>query len=158
MCLPSDCQLFSVLISPTSVNGMPFDMNCPFKTANGTNWDFGQLNQWILRNTKSHPFHLHLYHQQIVGGCGDAHVDGEYFDTIAATDGSECLVRFVTRTHAARVMMHCHVLAHEDAGAMGWIHVVPDEKVRYDTEPCCQIGQLCSTPCVALPVDDCARK
>ena len=156
--LPCDgCQEFSVRISPSTVNGVSFDAFCPFKTADGGNWQFGQLNEWTLNNSGPHPFHLHLYHQQVVGSCGDGHASGEYFDTIAATGdgGAACVVRFVTRTHAARVMLHCHVLAHEDAGAMGWIHVVPSEDTRYDTEPCCQLGRPCATPCVAIPADDC---
>jgi hypothetical protein len=154
-CENATCQQFSVRITPISVNGVTFNTWCPFKTAAGSNWQFGQLNEWLLQNSEPHPFHLHLYHQQVVSGCGSSHLAGEYYDTISAADGAACTVRFVTRTHAARVMLHCHVLAHEDAGAMGWIHVVPDAEVRYDTRPCCQLGRPCASPCVALPVDDC---
>ncbi len=113
----------------------------------------------MSRDPRSSPFLIPLsrYHQQVVAGCGAGHLAGEYYDTIAAGAGGPCVVRFVTRTHAARVMLHCHVLGHEDAGAMGWIHVVPDDDVRYDTRPCCQLGRPCATPCVALPVDDCNR-
>jgi hypothetical protein len=59
------------------------------------------------------------------GACGDFE-DGEYYDTVAANG---CLVRFdlnpaTSSVYEGRTIMHCHILAHEDQGAMSWFDVV----------------------------------
>lgn len=60
------------------------------------------------------------------GGCG-AHKEGEFYDTLSS---GSCKVRFKTADFGQRMVMHCHVLSHEDNGAMTWMNVVgaiPDE-------------------------------
>jgi hypothetical protein len=54
-------------------------------------------------------------------GSGGAFEDGEWYDTIAGS----CLVRFdtdpaTTTAYNGRTIMHCHILEHEDQGAMTW--------------------------------------
>ena len=56
------------------------------------------------------------------GGCG-AHEEGEFYDTLSS---GSCKVRFKTADFGQRMVMHCHVLSHEDNGAMTWMNVVGD--------------------------------
>jgi hypothetical protein len=79
------------------------------------------VQEWAV-SANNHPFHLHVYHQQIQGVCdGGAFEDGEYYDTISGS----CDIRFDTNPQTTSAfdgptIMHCHVLEHEDEGAMGW--------------------------------------
>ena len=79
------------------------------------------IQEWAV-SANNHPFHLHVYHQQVQGTCGGSDFeDGEYYDTISGS----CDVRFdtdprTTTAYNGRTIMHCHILQHEDNGAMGW--------------------------------------
>ena len=79
------------------------------------------IQEWAV-SANNHPFHLHVYHQQVQGICnGGDFEDGEYYDTISGS----CDVRFdtnpqTTTAYDGRTIMHCHILQHEDNGAMGW--------------------------------------
>jgi hypothetical protein len=79
------------------------------------------IQEWSI-GANNHPFHLHVYHQQVQGVCnGGDFEDGEYYDTISGS----CDVRFdtdpqTTTSFDGRTIMHCHILQHEDNGAMGW--------------------------------------
>ena len=85
------------------------------------------VQEWLVKGATNHPFHLHIYHMQMNGACGSFE-DGEYYDTIAANG---CLVRFdanpaTSTVYEGRTIMHCHILDHEDQGAMGWVDVRAD--------------------------------
>ena len=54
------------------------------------------------------------------GGCG-MHEEGQYYDIISAS--GSCTVRFRMADIGGRCVMHCHVLTHEDNGAMVWVDV-----------------------------------
>jgi hypothetical protein len=79
------------------------------------------IQEWAV-SANNHPFHLHVYHQQVQGVCnGGDFEDGEYYDTISGS----CDIRFdtdpqTTSSYDGRTIMHCHILQHEDNGAMGW--------------------------------------
>ena len=82
------------------------------------------MQEWNIKGARNHPFHLHVYHVQMNGACGPFE-DGEYYDTVA---GSGCDVRFdlnpaTSSVYDGRTIMHCHILLHEDEGAMGWADV-----------------------------------
>jgi hypothetical protein len=116
-------------------------------------WETG-VKEWWLEDLTFHPFHLHVYHFQIVSPCGPWFDVGEFYDTVHH-DGS-CKIRFRTNFPTRRVMLHCHHLRHEDSGAMAWGHQITNASII--TEPCCQIGGThCSTPCVDVPVDNCNK-
>ncbi len=103
------------------------------RTINGSKFDHDQPNfvlpadgiqEWTVKGAQQHPFHLHIYHVQMAGNCGDYEV-GEYYDVIA----TNCDVRFDlnaadSTVYEGRTIMHCHILAHEDQGAMGWADIV----------------------------------
>jgi len=109
-------------------------INMGARTVNGSKFDVDVatfavvpdgVQEWLVKGATNHPFHLHVYHMQMNGACG-SYEDGEYYDTIAA---GNCLVRFdanpfTSTVYSGRTIMHCHILAHEDQGAMGWADVL----------------------------------
>jgi FtsP/CotA-like multicopper oxidase with cupredoxin domain len=135
----------TISMGARTINGSKFDGAVPNQII-----DAPGVQEWLIKGATNHPFHLHVYHMQMNGACGDFE-DGEYYDTIAA---SGCLVRFDTSpatAFAGRTIYHCHILSHEDQGAMGWADVQvegakaapwgpvdPEKDVRYqcgDTQP-----------------------
>lgn len=109
----------TVRLGARTVNGSKFDKDVPTMTLSATD-----VQEWTLKGASNHPFHLHVYHMQTLN-CGSDYEDGEYYDTIA----SNCDVRFdlnemTTSAYSGRTIMHCHILEHEDQGAMGWLDVV----------------------------------
>ncbi len=103
-----------------TVNGSKFDINTPTFTLNADS-----IQEWSIKGAGNHPFHLHVYHFQALAGCGGDFEAGEYYDTMAGN----CAVRFdlnaaTSSPYSGRTIMHCHILDHEDQGAMTWMDVV----------------------------------
>ena len=106
-------------------------INMGARTVAGRKWDHAVPNftlntngvqEFKLKGATNHPFHLHVYHVQVQGNCGDFE-DGEYYDVVAGN----CTIRFNLTPETAyegRTVMHCHILEHEDQGAMGWADVL----------------------------------
>jgi FtsP/CotA-like multicopper oxidase with cupredoxin domain len=106
-------------------------INMGARTVAGSKWDHAVPNftletngvqEFKLKGATNHPFHLHIYHVQVQGDCGDFE-DGEYYDVVAGN----CTIRFDLTPDTAylgRTVMHCHILEHEDQGAMGWADVL----------------------------------
>jgi FtsP/CotA-like multicopper oxidase with cupredoxin domain len=81
------------------------------------------VQEWTLSGNVNHPFHLHVYHVQAMESDRDFE-EGEYYDVVA----SQMEVRFdlnasTSTPYEGRTIFHCHILAHEDLGAMGWLDV-----------------------------------
>lgn len=109
----------AISMGARTLNSEKFDPNTPTFTLNAD-----AVQEWSLSGATNHPFHLHVYHMQAFG-CGGDFEDGEYYDTIA----SNCDVRFDLNAatgspYAGMTIMHCHILGHEDRGAMGWVDVI----------------------------------
>ena len=109
----------SISMGARTVNGSKFDPDTPTFTLNAD-----AVQEWTIRGATNHPFHLHVYHFQPTSTCG-AFEAGEYYDTIA----SNCTVRFdldaaTSSPYSGMTIMHCHILEHEDQGAMTWMEVV----------------------------------
>lgn len=111
----------TVRMGARTINGSKFDKNVATFTLPAAG-----VQAWGLNGAQNHPFHLHVYHVQIAtpGGCGNFE-DGEYYDTVA----QNCDIRFdlgpsTSSVYDGRTIMHCHILEHEDQGAMGWLDVV----------------------------------
>ena len=109
----------TVNMGARTINGSKFDMMNPtFRFTDSA------IQDWTLKGARNHPFHLHVYHVQVQGDCGSFE-DGEYYDVISGN----CNIRFDLGTspdnpaYAGRTIMHCHILEHEDQGAMGWADV-----------------------------------
>jgi suppressor of ftsI len=110
----------TVNMGARTINGSKFNMSVPTFTIPA-----GNLQDWTIKGAGAHPFHLHVYHFQMNGACGSFE-DGEYYDTLAA---GPCHVRFDLNPASSTVydgttIMHCHILDHEDQGAMGWADVI----------------------------------
>jgi hypothetical protein len=112
----------TIRMGARSVLGSKFNPDVPnlTKIANG-------VQEWSLKGATNHPFHLHIYHVQVVGDCGP-YEDGEYYDVIAGG----CTLRFdldpqTSSVYEGRTILHCHILEHEDQGAMGWMNVIGGE-------------------------------
>ena len=112
----------TIRMGARSVLGSKFNPDVPnlTKFANG-------IQEWSLKGATNHPFHLHIYHVQVMGDCGP-YEDGEYYDVIAGG----CTLRFdldpqTSSVFEGRTILHCHILAHEDQGAMGWMDVIGGE-------------------------------
>ena len=103
------------------------------RTLNGTKFNHDvpnlslaadKVQEWSVSGNTQHPFHLHVYHFQ-AQNCSGSFENGEYYDTLT----SSCTVRFDMRAstgvaYEGRTIMHCHILDHEDQGAMGWMDVL----------------------------------
>ena len=88
-------------------------------------FDLGQLIEYPVFLSQTHPYHAHINRMQIVepGGCGGRFEEGEYFDTIVQaetllTPSGGCTVRTKFFDFAGRVVIHCHRFGHEDQGMM----------------------------------------
>jgi FtsP/CotA-like multicopper oxidase with cupredoxin domain len=110
----------TVNMGARTVNGSKFDMDVPTFTI-----PTGSVQNWTIKGAGAHPFHLHVNHFQMQGACGPFE-DGEYYDTLAS---SPCATRFdlnpaTSNVYDGTTVMHCHILDHEDQGAMGWSDIV----------------------------------
>ncbi len=109
----------SISMGARTVNGQKMDMMNPNLTLPATD-----VQEWSLSGNVRHPFHLHIYHVQALEDDRDFEA-GEYYDVVA----SQMSVRFdlnsaTTTTFSGATVMHCHILEHEDLGAMGWLDVI----------------------------------
>jgi FtsP/CotA-like multicopper oxidase with cupredoxin domain len=114
----TDVNNETVNMGARTLNGAKFDAAVPTFTLPAD-----KVQNWTIKGNTQHPFHLHVYHVQAVN-CGGSFEPGEYYDTL--TD--PCDVRFdlnaaTSRVFEGKAIMHCHILEHEDQGAMGWLDV-----------------------------------
>lgn len=79
------------------------------------------VEEWVIRNTSTmdHPFHLHTWPFQIVGGSPET----GWKDTVNVPANSETRIRVPFTNLTGRTVYHCHILDHEDLGMMGVISV-----------------------------------
>jgi FtsP/CotA-like multicopper oxidase with cupredoxin domain len=106
----------TIRMGARTVLGRRFDPDVPNieETADG-------VQEWTVRGAANHPFHLHIYHVQVQADCGPYEA-GEFYDVIAGN----CDLRFDmsdAEAYEGRTIMHCHILEHEDQGAMAWMDV-----------------------------------
>jgi hypothetical protein len=133
------------------VNDLQWDPAIPIATI-----AYNEVYEWTLLQTAIHPFHLHLYHMQVVtpGGCGE-YREGQWYDTIAAP--GDCTVRFFTADFGQMCVLHCHVLFHEDNGSMSWVNVTGTNMPRNDVQspeyscPMITTPPMLDTPPTASP-------
>ncbi len=109
-----------------TINGDKFDADIPTLTAIADG-----VQEWEVKGATNHPFHLHVYHFQMQDNCGDYEA-GEYYDTMATS----CIIRFdlnpqTATVYEGRTIFHCHILDHEDQGAMGWLDVIGGEPAPF---------------------------
>eukprot|EP00541_Cyclophora_tenuis_P016259 CAMPEP_0116543892 /NCGR_PEP_ID=MMETSP0397-20121206/1815_1 /TAXON_ID=216820 /ORGANISM="Cyclophora tenuis, Strain ECT3854" /LENGTH=602 /DNA_ID=CAMNT_0004068045 /DNA_START=108 /DNA_END=1916 /DNA_ORIENTATION=- len=113
-----------------SLNGLVYNASKPLCNVDGSDFRYGSVQEWTLKNTVKHPLHVHMYPMQVVTDyCGDGHDNGEFYDTIVSDTSRRnrqypCLVRTRLIDVAGPVLLHCHILFHAERGAQGWFHVV----------------------------------
>jgi FtsP/CotA-like multicopper oxidase with cupredoxin domain len=161
-----DINFENINMGARSVGGSKFDADVPTFSATAD-----AVQEYTIKGATNHPYHQHVYHFQTQKACGDFE-DGEYYDTIAAN----CDVRFdlnpaTSSVYDGRTIMHCHILEHEDQGAMGWIDVLGgdpppvhpndpnNEKVLYDCvaggPPVCEPAEEPGATCDDGQDNDC---
>jgi hypothetical protein len=108
----------AVSMGARTINGGKFNINEPTFQLPAS-----QVQEWSLSGAVQHPFHLHVYHVQALKDDNDFEA-GEYYDVVA----SKMSIRFdlnqgSSTVYDGRTILHCHILSHEDRGAMGWLDV-----------------------------------
>jgi FtsP/CotA-like multicopper oxidase with cupredoxin domain len=106
-------------------------------TINGHAWDpgysewtstLGTVEEWFIRNDTSqdHPFHVHVNPFQIVAINGSPVAFDGYQDTaIIPRFGSLTVRTRFTDFIGGPILMHCHILDHEDMGMMTRFEIAP---------------------------------
>jgi hypothetical protein len=108
------------------VNGQAFSMYSLVSGVASLPVSVDHIEEWRLTNNDGkHPFHLHIYHFQLAGAEGDLWdwKVGDWYDSMAfGFDG----VRIRFRPDIpGRIVLHCHLLPHEDKGMMGIANAFP---------------------------------
>ena len=109
----------------TRINGKLYDIDAVEFTV-----PVGETERWtfVTNGNGPHPVHVHgaaFQIQRRIGGRGRTYDwEGGWKDTVLVNDGEtvEVLIRFTA--HSGLYIMHCHQLAHEDAGMMANFEVV----------------------------------
>eukprot|EP01083_Nonionella_stella_P093397 261735_1 len=96
------------------------------------NTGVNQINEWRLYNRQGHilkhSLHVHVNHFQLMSGSimsgsdPNMTVVGDWIDTVGDwmnTGGETAIFRFWSDTFGTRVVLHCHMVNHEDLGMMG---------------------------------------
>jgi FtsP/CotA-like multicopper oxidase with cupredoxin domain len=105
----------------TCVNGELFDKSLYIHTV-----EFGSVVEREIRGIANHPYHQHVYPFQLVDGVdnlSDADENtyfqtGDWHDVISMDTNNAVTGRYVADVHDGVIMLHCHILAHEDEGTM----------------------------------------
>jgi FtsP/CotA-like multicopper oxidase with cupredoxin domain len=110
------------------INGKTFDPNRSIFEAPAV---LGTVEQWTVYNESSeiHPFHVHTDHFQVMSINGVPQPYRGEQDVIPVPYKEHGVAgRVVLRIHftdfTGKVMFHCHIAAHEDAGMMSFVNVV----------------------------------
>ena len=110
------------------INGKTFNPN---KSIFSTPAVLGTVEQWTVYNESSeiHPFHIHTDHFQVmsINGVPQRYIGAQDIVPVPykrhGVAGYVVLrIRFTDFT--GKVMFHCHIAAHEDAGMMSFINVI----------------------------------
>jgi FtsP/CotA-like multicopper oxidase with cupredoxin domain len=145
-------RTWNVDVHQKSLNNQTCDMDHPLCNDDDQDFEYGIIYEWTLQIAKNtsgrHPFHLHVYPMQIVADCGSEHEVGEFYDTILVQNSSpDCKVRIFFVDVAGPIMMHCHILQHEEMGAMGFINVLGGPQQPLEPRViCCASGGTCDAP------------
>merc|ERR1712176_1431682 len=108
---------------------------------------FGSIVERIISGNRIHPYHQHVYPFQLVFPYADdgsmTEMDSTYFqagdwhDVFSSRSGNTFgqVIRFHTDVHFGRLMVHCHVLSHEDEGTMTQEYVGDPETTECSCSP-----------------------
>lgn len=109
----------------TRINGKVYDMDAvEFQVP------FGETEEWIFSTSGNgpHPVHVHGAVFQVQSRTGGRNLtypwEGGWKDTVLLNDGETIRVLIRFTAHRGLYVLHCHQLAHEDAGMMANFEVV----------------------------------
>ena len=87
-----------------------------------------KVQEWSV-SVNNHPLHIHINPYQVISVTGNGNPDlanwhqpGDWYDTFLGSG----TVRFRTDTFLGKVVMHCHLLEHEDEGCMAVAMIIPN--------------------------------
>lgn len=110
------------------LNGKEFNHSDPNAGTEGK-FHTGQMVSFDLAGTDFHPFHQHVFPFQIQDVSQTDYPDffqnGDWHDTLANPKNPKVRVQLTEFT--GNIIVHCHVLKHEDKGMMGWYEVGGEE-------------------------------
>ena len=62
----TEWETYDIAMTASQLNGVTYSSTTPLLTR-----AYGTLQEWTIKSSQSHPYHLHVYHIQVkVGGCG----------------------------------------------------------------------------------------
>ena len=101
-----------------TINGQSFNPNRVDTTV-----ALGTVEEWTIVNksTMAHPFHLHIWPQQVLKVGTDELSEVRVQDVVNVPAKSSVVVRIEFTDYAGPTVYHCHILDHEDLGMMGLI-------------------------------------
>lgn len=114
------------------LNGKPFEGGDAFIHS----MSLGSVQEWVIDS--DHPWHMHINHFQLIsascsGRCLFGFIPGEFYDTVMlgvpedeeeAEEDGDYTMRFKPVDYTGTVMLHCHILGHEDLGMMAVAEIV----------------------------------
>jgi FtsP/CotA-like multicopper oxidase with cupredoxin domain len=92
----------------------------------------GTTEQWTIYNETGeiHPFHIHTDHFQVMSINGVPQLYTGEQDIIPVPFRGVVVIRIHFSDFTGKVMFHCHIAAHEDAGMMSYVNVVAPTPAR----------------------------
>lgn len=89
------------------------------------NLSVGTVEQWTIDGV-NHPIHVHLYPMQIQADVDSWTLKGDWLDVVMGKVAPFPVVRTLIDQHIGVVVVHCHILGHEDGGLMGVMYAFED--------------------------------
>jgi FtsP/CotA-like multicopper oxidase with cupredoxin domain len=116
------------------INGKQFN---PDASVFSTPAVLGTTEQWTILNDTGeiHPFHTHTEHFQVMSVNGVPQPYTGEQDIVSVPHGQhgkpgEVVIRIRFTDFTGKVMFHCHIAAHEDAGMMSYVNVIAATSAR----------------------------
>ncbi|MCB0916144.1 MAG: multicopper oxidase domain-containing protein [Actinobacteria bacterium] len=118
---------FGSFTNAMTINGVSFDQG-----PDEMEMVVGSVEEWTIENLsdQDHAFHIHTNPFWVVAEGGVELSEPAYFDTYAIPPATgpdspgSLTVRFRPTQFTGRIVQHCHILPHEDAGMMGVVSLV----------------------------------
>ena len=92
----------------------------------------GAVEEWTIRNTHEHDdhmFHIHTNPFQLIEVSGQPQSDRLWRDTVVVprpAKGGSVVIRSRFLDYTGVLMMHCHMMNHEEMGMMQTVEVYKD--------------------------------
>eukprot|EP00441_Pelagodinium_beii_P004710 CAMPEP_0197702454 /NCGR_PEP_ID=MMETSP1338-20131121/124528_1 /TAXON_ID=43686 ORGANISM="Pelagodinium beii, Strain RCC1491" /NCGR_SAMPLE_ID=MMETSP1338 /ASSEMBLY_ACC=CAM_ASM_000754 /LENGTH=189 /DNA_ID=CAMNT_0043286293 /DNA_START=20 /DNA_END=589 /DNA_ORIENTATION=- len=97
----------------------------------------GAVYEITVNGANAHPFHIHVNPYQVVNMGADSYADGyfqvgDWHDTLMIQEmAGDLVIRYHTDVFTGKIVVHCHILEHEDQGMMGILSIGGTEGATY---------------------------